>query len=114
MTVKLICTIKRRPGMTPEEFHRYWREVHGPLVASTRSGRHALRYEQNHRPLADYGRPGGTDYDGVTEQWFESLDDFYASLKEEDYALIAADIEKFIDTSALVWVMTEEPEVVVG
>ena len=54
MTVKMICMIKRKPGMSVEEFHRYWREVHGPLVASTRSGRHASRYEQNHRPLADY------------------------------------------------------------
>ena len=110
----MICMIKRKAGMSAEDFHRYWREVHGPLVASTRSGRHASRYEQNHRPMSDYGVAGGTDYDGVTEQWFESLHDFYASLQEDDYPLIAADVERFIDSGSLVWVMTEEPLVIVG
>ncbi len=112
--VKLICMVRRKPGMSPGDFHRHWREVHGPLVASTKSGRHALRYQQNHRPLSDYGTPGTTDYDGVTEQWFSSIEDFYASLQEDDYRLIADDVETFIDTSALVWVMTEEPEVIFG
>lgn len=112
--VKLICMLKRKAGLSPEEFHRYWREVHGPLVASTRSGQHAARYEQNHRSEADYGRPGGGDYDGCTEQWFASIEDFYASIQEDDYVRIAADIETFIDTSSLVWIMTEEPEVVFG
>jgi uncharacterized protein (TIGR02118 family) len=112
--VKLISMFKRLPGLTPEEFHRHWREVHGPLVASTKSGSHALRYEQNHRPLADYGRPGTMDFDGVTEQWFASLEDFYASIAEDDYPLIDADMRSFIDTESLVWIMTEEAEVIVG
>jgi uncharacterized protein (TIGR02118 family) len=112
--VKLICFVKRKPGLSTDEFHRYWREQHGPLVARTRSGQHAVRYEQNHRAAADYGRPGRSDYDGVTEQWFGSLDDFDASLAEADFGEIMADMEQFIDTSALVWVMTEEPDVVVG
>jgi uncharacterized protein (TIGR02118 family) len=105
--------IKRKPGMDPAEFHDYWRQKHGPLVASTRSGQHAVRYEQNHRPLADYGRPGTTDYDGVTEQWFVSLDDFYASLTEDDYRLIDEDMRKFIDVSSLAWLMTDEPDVII-
>ena len=111
--VKLISMFKRRPELSPEEFHRYWRDVHGPLVASTKSGRHALRYEQNHRPMDDYARPGTMDYDGVTEQWFASLDDFYASLREDDFPQVDADMKKFIDTSSLVWIMTEEAEVVI-
>ena len=36
-------------------------------------------------------------YDGVTEQWFHSVDDFFASLQEDDYHLIEEDIAKFID-----------------
>jgi uncharacterized protein (TIGR02118 family) len=111
--VKLICFVKRKPGMTPEAFHTYWREQHGPLVASTNSGQYVLRYEQNHRPLEDYERDGASEYDGVTEQWFASLDDFNKSIAEEDYRLIAEDIPKFLDANALVWIMTEEPEVVI-
>ncbi|MGH9307472.1 MAG: EthD domain-containing protein [Acidimicrobiales bacterium] len=112
--IKLVAMIKRKKGMTPEAFHRYWRDEHGPLVASTRSGSHALRYEQNHRPLHDYRGDQDTGYDGVTVQWFESTQDFYASLGEPDYPLIEADIAKFIDTSAMAWVLTEEAEVVVA
>src|SRR6266516_1549216 len=95
--VKLICFVRRKAGMSPEEFHRYWRESHGPLVASTKSGSHVIRYEQNHRALDDYGREGPSDFDGVTEQWFESVDDFYETTATEN----------------IVWIMTEEPEVVV-
>ncbi|MHB8669869.1 MAG: EthD domain-containing protein [Acidimicrobiales bacterium] len=109
--IKLICLVKRKPGMSPEEFHRYWRNEHGPLVASTRSGRHALRYEQNHRALEDYERdPEG--YDGATEQWFSSVEDFHDSLREDDYGLIAQDVERFLDTTQLVFLLTEEAEVV--
>lgn len=111
--VKLTAVLHRKPGMSPEEFHRYWRDVHGPLVASTKSGSHVLRYEQHPRPLADYG-PGGAGPDGVTEQWFESREAFFASIAEDDYRLIAADTEKFLDLGALVWVLTDEPRVVIG
>jgi uncharacterized protein (TIGR02118 family) len=109
--VKLICFVRRKPGMDAEEFHRYWREQHGPLVASTKSGAHALRYEQNHRVREHWDQKG---YDGVTEQWFRSVDDFFASLQEDDYHLIEEDIAKFIDADSLEWMITDEPEVIVG
>jgi uncharacterized protein (TIGR02118 family) len=109
--VKLICFVRRKPGMEAEEFHRYWREQHGPLVASTKSGGHALRYEQNHRVREHWDQPG---YDGVTEQWFRSVDDFYASLQEDDYDLIEADIAKFIDVDSLEWMITDDAEVIAG
>lgn len=99
--------------MSPEEFHTYWREHHGPLVASTRSGSHCVRYEQNHRSPADYARDED-GFDGVTEQWFKSLEDFYDSLNEPDYSLIQEDIPKFLDTGRIEFVLTEEPEVVIG
>jgi uncharacterized protein (TIGR02118 family) len=108
--VKLICLLKRKPGMSPEDFHRYWREQHGPLVASTKSGQHALRYEQNHRVREHWGQEG---YDGVTEQWFRSVEDFNASVKEDDYHLIEADMPKFLDVDSLVWLITDEPDVIV-
>lgn len=112
--VKLICFLRRKPGMSPAEFHAYWRDRHAPLVLSTKSGSHVLRYEQNHRVLADYDRPGASDYDGVTEQWFRSLEDFEASVQEPDYQRIAEDLPNFLDTDHLVWIMTEEPEIVIG
>jgi len=111
--IKLVSWFKRKQGMTPAEFHTYWRGRHGPLVMSTRSGRHALRYEQNHRVLSTYRGDDDRDgYDGVTEQWFESVEDFYASLQEDDYHLIEEDVAKFIDPASIQFVLTDEPEIV--
>ena len=111
--IKLICFIKRKPGMSIDDFHEYWRNGHGPLVASTKSGQHALRYEQNHRARSDYERdPDG--FDGCTEQWFTSVEDFWASVQEDDYKLIDEDMPKFMDTDNIVFILTEEPEVIVG
>ena len=108
--IKLICFLKRKPGMTSEEFHAYWRDRHGPLVASTKSGSHVLRYEQCPRVVGERGQDG---WDGVTEQWFASADDFYASLQEDDYRLIDEDTRKFLDVDALQFILTEEPHVVI-
>jgi uncharacterized protein (TIGR02118 family) len=111
--VKLTCLVRRKDGMSPEEFHAYWRERHGPLVASTNSGSHVLRYEQHHRALSDYP-PGGDDgYDGVTEQWFESMDAYRAHIAESDFAQVWADLPKFLDVDRLAFVVTEEPVLIV-
>ena len=110
--IKLICFVKRKPGMSEEDFHKHWREVHGPLVASTKSGQHAIRYEQNHRATEAQEHLGASAYDGVTIQWYESVADFEASIREDDYAEIAADIEKFMDVNDIVYLLTEDAEVV--
>jgi uncharacterized protein (TIGR02118 family) len=111
--IKLLAMIKRKDGLTPEEFHRHWREVHGPLIRATKSGSYVVRYEQHHRPLDDYGNRIVSDYDGVTVQWFRSMEDFYASIAEPDYAEIAADVERFIDSASIVWLLTEDAEVII-
>jgi len=73
--IKLTCLLKRREGMTPAEFQDYWKNNHGPLIASSRCGSHVMRYEQNPRPLGDYrGDDDRSGYDGVTVQWFADMD----------------------------------------
>ena len=110
--IKLIAVLKRKPGMTPAEFQAYWKGTHGPLVASTKSGQHALRYEQN---AVAPGLPegfGAGDYDGVTIQWFESVEDFVASAQEDDYAALAEDMTHFLDVDNLVWLLTDDGHIV--
>ena len=48
--------------------------------------------------------------DSYSRRFYE---DFFASLREDDYKLIEADVDKFIDTDSLQWMITEEPEVFV-
>jgi uncharacterized protein (TIGR02118 family) len=110
--IKLTCLIRRKDGMSPEDFHAYWRDNHGPLVASTKSGSHVVRYEQHHRPLDDYDTYGENDYDGVTVQLFPSMDEYRAHIAEKDFADVWADLPKFLNVERLRFVLTEEPLVI--
>lgn len=112
--VRLTCLLRRKAGVTPAEFHEHWRTVHGPLVRSTRSGSHVLRYEQHPRPLSDYSGDDDPGYDGVTVQWFASMAEYRAHMAEDDFATVWADIETFLDTERLEFVVTEDPRVIIG
>ena|SRR5271166_938859 len=111
--VRMTCVLRRKPGLTPAEFHDHWRTVHGPLVAGTKSGSYVLRYEQHPRPLDDYAGDDDPGPDGVTVQWFESMDAYRASVGEPDFARIWADVTTFLDVERLEPVLTEDPVVVV-
>ena len=113
--VKLTCLLKRREGMTPAEFQAYWRDQHGPLVLSTRCGSHVLRYEQHPRPLDDYRSDDDrSGYDGVTEQWFASMNEYHAHTTEVDFPEMFSDLPNFLDVEQLHFVVTEEPRVIMN
>ena len=59
--IKGIATVVRKPGMADDAFHRYWRDVHGPLALQMSRLR---RYVQSHRcaPLPGFE---ACPYDGV-------------------------------------------------
>jgi uncharacterized protein (TIGR02118 family) len=112
--VRLTCILRRRPGMSPAEFHRHWEEVHGPLIPTTASGSHVLRYEQHPRPLDDYAGADDPGYDGVTVQWFADMEAYRAHMAEEDFAVVWADITSFLDVDRLAFVVTEHPRLFIG
>jgi uncharacterized protein (TIGR02118 family) len=112
--VRLTCLLRRKEGLSPAEFHAHWREVHGPLIAASRSGSHVVRYEQHPRALEDYAGDDDPGFDGVTVQWFESLDAYRAHMAEPDFPDIWVDIESFLDTEKLHFILTEHPQVVMG
>src|SRR3984957_10453626 len=112
--IKLTCLLKRKEGMTPAEFQAYWKDHHAPLIANGLCGSHVIRYEQNPRPLDDYrGDDDRSGYDGVTVQWFASMDEYNAHMTEEDSPQMFADIPKFLDADHLDFVLTEEPRVII-
>jgi uncharacterized protein (TIGR02118 family) len=112
--IRLITLLVRKPGTTHDEFLAHWHERHGPLVRSLASAKYIRRYEQH--PAA--WPPAGSEraepeYDGVTIQWFDSVESFWAHLAEPDSKLMMADVERFLDSSKLDWVLCEEPTVVI-
>jgi hypothetical protein len=106
--------LARKVGLTPAEFHDHWTTVHGPLIAQSQSGTHVLRYEQHPRPLDDYSGDDDRGFDGVTVQWFADMDSYRAHMAESDFGSIWNDIETFLDTERLHFVLTEHPRVVMG
>ncbi len=79
--IKLIYCLRRVPDLSREEFQRYWRETHGPLVRERAAALGIKRYVQVHTldgPLNEALRASrGSEpdiYDGVAELWWESAD----------------------------------------
>jgi len=108
--VKLIACAKRKPGITHEEFGRYWRENHGPLVKSVPEFiRHVRKYVQCHIVSNSAPLGASSDYDGVAELWFDSLDELNKAFNEPRYLeIIRADELKFADLANCVSFVTEE------
>jgi uncharacterized protein (TIGR02118 family) len=75
--IKLLFCLRRLPHLSREDFQRYWRERHAPLVRSHAAALRIRRYVQTHTledPVnaALQASRGGTDaYDGVAELWWD-------------------------------------------
>ena len=81
MTFKAIILLRRREDMTHDEFAQWWLEEHAPLAA-TLPGVRRLCFN-----LAD----DGGAFDGVSELWFDSREDFDAAYATEIGKEVAAD-----------------------
>ncbi len=76
--IKLTFCLRRLPHLSREEFQRYWRETHAPLVATRAKRLGIVKYEQVHAGFdalntgIQASRGGPEPYDGIAEIWFES------------------------------------------
>jgi hypothetical protein len=120
MGIKLFEFLRRKPGMSSDEFHAYWRDVHGPALADDPDlRRHVQRYELNHRLPEDVGRPRENaevrddGWDGVAVLWFNSIDDMRALAAEPGMAKIRDQAPEFREDERLI-VITEDPEIIVS
>jgi uncharacterized protein (TIGR02118 family) len=106
--IKLVFTLRRREDLTREEFQRYWREQHAPLVERHADTLRIRRYVQTHARDTDLdaalaGSRGGEPsfYDGVAELWWDSLEDLVAAYSSEMGQAAGAELledeQRFID-----------------
>ena len=114
----MISVFRRNPRLDRGAFRTHWREKHGPLYVDVPALAHdILAYDQNPRIDADYDRDAGgaPGFDGVTEQWFESLQAFSDSLRlPENRELVGPDVAHLLDPTAIEFLMTEWPQPPVG
>ncbi len=121
--IRLIFLLRRKPRLSLAEFQQYWREEHGPLVASHAQRIDTLRYVQVHR-VEDASNErmaaarGGMEppYDGVAELWWDSEQAIADALSTQAGATAAAalleDEHRFIDLpSSPLWLAHEYPQV---
>lgn len=88
--IKLVFTLRRREDMTREEFQRYWREQHAPLVKRHADALRIRRYVQVHardtnldEALAGARGSEPRFYDGVAELWWDSLEELVAAFSSD-------------------------------
>ena len=107
--IKLVFTLRRREGMSREEFQRYWREQHAPIVQRHAETLRIRRYVQTHTReteldeviAASRGSEPGAAYDGVAELWWDSLEELIAGYSTDAGQAAAAELledeRRFID-----------------
>jgi len=109
--IKTISIVKKREDISREEFYKYWKDVHGPLVAKHIP--YLKKYVQNH--FVDIP---GVEYegDGIIETWYDDIESFQKSMEfnktEEARALgLGEDWAKIADMSEEpnMWVVEEHP-----
>jgi hypothetical protein len=122
--IRLTYLLRRQPGMTREDFQKYWREIHGPLVASFAVSLNILRYVQVHTILDETQNeqlPGirgkmEKPYDGVEEIWWMERKEMVSGWKSGPghaaWQRILEDERKFIDLpNSPLWFNYEYPQV---
>jgi hypothetical protein len=108
---KMLCILRRNAALDLDTFHEHWSTNHGGLYRTVPELRDPLwGYEQNHGL-----RDPNAAFDGVTEQWFESLGSFVESLSAPANAeLVNPDVAYLLDPTSINFIMAEKPTVVLA
>ena len=97
---KLIILIKRKPGLSIEEFRNYYERHHRKIGEAAAPEVGMIRYCRRYLDPVAGGEP---EYDVITENWFDDAEKFQAllaALKSEELdPEVYADEERFIDRS---------------
>jgi len=120
--IKLTFAVRRRSDVEPAEFHRYWRDQHGPLVRSLQSVLGVRRYVQTHRmettlnDLLRASRRALEPFDGVAELWWDDLDALVAATSSPEGSAagrtLLEDEARFIDLEHSALWLGQEIEII--
>jgi uncharacterized protein (TIGR02118 family) len=92
--------LKRKDGMTPEEFHEYWLTTHAPIV---RDGYANLRGYEVHTVTRVAG-DGEAPYDGIAVLSWDSRDDFKADVASPAAQAATEDMANFTAGAGVLFV----------
>jgi len=101
--IKQILLIRRKPGMSFDEFKRYYLEVHVPLVKKS--------FPEIRKYVVNFAiqRGKATAFDAITELYWDNFETIVKTAKSDIYKnIIIPDEEKFILRDSMQVVLTEE------
>ncbi len=105
--VKAIALLKRKQGLSREDFIRHYEEVHAPLIVEKSTG--LKRYVRNHvTPLEDIENELG--FDCITELWYEDLEAYKTSVSTwgtEAGKVIRDDEDSFLDRGKIAFFLVD-------
>ncbi|NQT71212.1 MAG: EthD domain-containing protein [Chloroflexi bacterium] len=105
--IKTIALLKRKPGLSREEFVEHYEDVHVPLIMKHSTGLN--KYVRNH--ILALAESEEAEYDCITELWYEDMEAFKSSVNvwgTEAGKVIINDENRFIDRSKIVFFMVDE------
>ncbi len=112
--IKLVCLLKKRNGMTTEEFRSY-NESHHVKVFDGVFDQGVERYVRRYlTPFTDpaTGTAPPHGFDEIMELWFNDrtvFENLFLGVQDTDFRrLVAADEKKLFDLSATQWYIVEE------
>jgi len=105
--VKLVYCVCRKPGLSREEFIRYWAEMHGP-IGSRIPG---LRKLVQSYALPVPGDSRSADFDGLAELWFDDVAAIVRARRSAEWAAATADEANFLDPSRSGYFVSEERQI---
>ena len=106
--LRLSAILRHNPALDLPTFHAHWREHHGDLYRTVPAlNEPVLHYDQNHG--LDIA---GAHYDGVTEQWFDSLAAWIDSIcVPEQAGMVEPDVAYFLEPGSISYVLSGKPTV---
>jgi uncharacterized protein (TIGR02118 family) len=116
--IKLVYVVAKRSDLTDADFYDYWLRSHGPRVRGHAAAIRAKRYIQSHliETAGNEGlrTPRGMlpPVAGITEVWWDSVEDFQAAYATPEGAAAGADLsadeDKFIEVAGSQVFLTNE------
>ncbi len=116
--IKFTICLRRKAGMSKEDFYRYWGQNHAELVTSLAPALKIRRYVQLHamdhvlNEVIRKTRGTLEPFDGIAETWYDSLESleegFATPEGREAGRKLRQDEDNFLDLSGCSgWVNTE-------